>query len=355
LNRVEEKVDSHPGIKIETLIQIMQQQYGIENASIRFLFRGWGGDCYEAEIHTGERFFLKLHDRNTGFDLAASSRAFYLPLMYQLFNRGILTNIPHPIPTLKGELSVPASSGELVITNFIEGKVVGFGVLPEPVLAELARMVGVLHRNKPQLKFKQPFIERFEILSRRDFSTLFDDLEAITPADREGQRKLLDVLSPQKTTILSAWEQLNELKLFVRNLNNSMVICHTDLHGANLIMDDQSTLYILDWENAMIAPLEHDMIFFAGESNFWEVFWPQYTRQFGEARLNCEILRFYYFRRSLEDVLGLALRILKGDGCEDRDQSDLGYLVDCLDGLSSIDKTIKEIREGGKQIGINLV
>ena len=55
----------------------------------------------------------------------------------------ILPHIPHPVLTREGAFSLQIDSCELVITNFIEGQVVGFGALPEPVLACLAEMVGI--------------------------------------------------------------------------------------------------------------------------------------------------------------------------------------------------------------------
>ncbi len=344
-----------PSIGTKNLIEILQKEYGITIAQFSYLQRGWGGDCYLIECATREHLFLKIHNETTSFDTAASSRSFYLPLMYQLHAKGILQNIPHPIPTLKGELSLSVSSFELVITNFIEGHVIGFGVLPANILAKLAEQVGILHRSRTLLSFNHPFIERFEIIPDDDFLNLFDMLNDLTIENRAGQLQLGGVLLPQKNTIYYGLDNLKAAQDYARNAHAPKVICHTDLHGANLMTDNKDTLYILDWENAMIAPMEHDMIFFAGESNFWEVFWPHYTSRFGDAKIDCELLRFYFYRRSLEDIIGIALRILKGDDNEDRDQSDLSDLVECLAGLESIEETIFNVRRVGQQNGMDVV
>jgi hypothetical protein len=348
-------MDIEPSIDTEHLIRVIRQQYGINTRNLNFLQRGWGGDCYSIESANGGLYFLKVYEQATRFDTAAKSRAFYLPLMDQLYEGEILTNSPYPIHTVDGKLSVFWEFGEIVITNYIHGEVVGFGELPENIFVELAELVGILHRSTTQLSFEHPFTERFEIIPEGDFIQIFKSLTSVTNTDREGRQLLQDVLLPQKTIILKTLEKLKASQKIVKTIKKTMVICHTDLHGANLMIGEGDTLFILDWENAMIAPLEHDMIFFAGESRFFDVFWPRYANQYRKARINLDLLRFYYYRRCLEDVLGITRRVMMGDGMVDRDRSDLKNLVDTLVGLESIDSTISQIREGCIQHGIDFL
>ena len=329
----------------DKLILAVQQGYGVDLKKVEFLLRGWGGDCYQAEIENGERYFLKLHDEANYMGIAATSRPFYLPLMHQLHHKNILPHIPHPVLTCKGAFSLPIDHHELVITNFIEGQVVGFGKLPEPILGQLAKMVGILHHSRSQLECRYPFIEQFEIGFEMDLVNSFDTVESISSDDRPGKQLLRQTLLPHKDEVLANLHQLKELQTSVRLIDKPKVICHTDLHGANLITDNRNNLYILDWENALIAPMEHDMIFFAGEENFWEIFWPNYTRQFSEPRINSEILRFYFYRRTLEDIAGFVLRILQGEGSPERDREDIGWLRGCLGEFDQIENTISNIRE----------
>jgi thiamine kinase-like enzyme len=107
--------------------------------------------------------------------------------------------------------------------------------------------------------------------------------------------------------------------------------------------DAGGNLYLLDWENAMIAPPEHDMIFFAGENNFAEIFWPNYIRQFPAAGIDCEILRFYFYRRALEDIADFILRILRGNNSPERDQQEIEWLVGCITGMAQIENTVSRL------------
>jgi spectinomycin phosphotransferase len=169
-------------------------------------------------------------------------------------------------------------------------------------------------------------------------------LTAISTKDTPGKQLLRQTLLPRWNEILDYLQHLKKLQARVRSLDQTMVICHTDLHGANLMLDDNDNLYILDWENALIAPPEHDMIFFAGEINFWKVFWPKYTRHFQQPSLDGDLLSFYYYRRGLEDVAGFGFRILQREGGEERDREDIDWLRGNLAGLAEIEKTVADIQ-----------
>jgi len=332
-----------PGIKKEELVRAVQQGYEIDIASLEFLLRGWGGDCFQVESPGGEHYFLKLHEDASYMGIAVTSRPFYLPLMHQLHSKNILPHVPHPVPTREGEFSLAMGTREIVMTNWIEGEMVGFGELPAPLLERLAKLVGILHGSRSRLEFEHPFVERFEFDFASDLSAALVALDTL-PANRSaGIQSLKETILPQRQVLLSALQYLRELREKVRSLDKPMVICHTDLHGGNLMTDAHDNLYILDWENALIAPPEHDMIFFAAEENFWDVFWPEYTRHFEGHSLEGDLLLFYFYHRALEDIAGLVLRILRGDGGDARDRQDIKWLRGNLENLVQIDKTVAAI------------
>jgi hypothetical protein len=339
----------------EKFIRAIQQGYGLDIGNLEFLLRGFGGDCFRADTPNGERYFLKLHDPVNNQMMAASSRAFYLPLMHQLHAKEILPHIPHPLPTLDDALSLRIGANEMVITNFIAGKLVGFGELPEPILAQLAELVGILHASRAKLEFEHPFIEKFEVVFEQDLLQSFDTLAVLGISATPGQQLLRDIILPQQAQIVAHLGQLKELQAyaigtyaksgFAKSREKPMVVCHTDLHGGNLMTDGEGNLYILDWENAMIAPPEHDMIFFAGETGFFETFWPHYARHFKGANLDLELLRFYFYRRGLEDVADFILRILRRVDSPERDQQETKWMIGCLEGLEQIETTVSGLKQ----------
>jgi len=338
-------MDHQHKIALEEIILAVQKGYGIELENLEFLLRGWGGDCYAAETREGKRYFLKLHDEANYMGIAVTSRPFYLPLMDQLHAKGILPHIPHPVATKTGALSLGIDAHELVVTNYIDADLVGFGELSEPILAQLAELVGILHRSCSQLEFEHPLIEQFEFAFKAELIDSFERVAAITSKDRIGKQLLRQTFLPYTKEVQNALQYFQALQEQVRTTQKPKVICHTDLHGGNLMTDQQGNLYILDWENAMIAPPEHDLFFFAGAKNFWDVFWPRYSSRYEAASIDCDILTFYFYRRVLEDIAGFVLRILQGEGSEERDRADIDWLKGNFEELGQIDDTVAKIRE----------
>jgi spectinomycin phosphotransferase len=338
-------MDKEPAIGTENLIKTIQEEYGLEVAALRFLLRGWGGDCYLAETRSGTHYFLKLHDPDNYIGVAALSMDFYLPLIDQLHGKGILPQIPHPLPTRNGAFYLNVGPQVLVITNYIEGEDVGFGKISKPILMKLADMVGILHSSTPRLKFEHPFIEKYETSFVPKLMKSLNELEGVQPGVRPGVQLLRESIQPWIEQLNKYIDWLLSLQIQVKSEDKSMVVCHTDLHGGNLRQDDQGNLYLLDWENAMIAPQEHDMIFFTGDAETWDTFWQIYRGHFDLISLDSDTLAFYFYRRGLEDVAGLVFRIMAGDGDDAQDRSNVDWLVDCLEGLTNVEDTVAKILE----------
>lgn len=336
-------MEKEPAISSENMIQAIKNAYGIEIETLRFLFSGWGGDCYFGSTHKEESYFLKLHDPDEYIGVAPVSMGFYLPLMHQLHTKRILPHIPQPLPTHDGGFFLEIESQVLVITNYIQGETIGFGRLPDQTLIELAEMVGLLHSSMPKLEFEHPFIEGFQTPFVPELMKSLDELEETSSTERMGINKLRGLVLSQRTLLQKSLERLAGLRLLAKAADPPMVICHTDLHGGNLMRNDQGTLYLLDWENAMIAPREHDMIFFTEDHQVWDSFWSTYSRHFDQVSLDSDLLAFYLYRRSLEDVAGFVFRIMEGNGSQDRDLDDLKWLVGCLAGLDKLETTVSGI------------
>ena len=81
------------------------------------------------------------------------------------------------------------------------------------------------------------------------------------------------------------------------------VICHRDFGGLNLILDDAGEVAaILDWEQAVVGPREHD-VWIAAEGNQLEAFLDEY----GAHDLDLDHLEYALLARALRD---LAARVL---------------------------------------------
>jgi hypothetical protein len=306
---------TEPVIDKTALVETVRREYGLHIERLTFVPVGWVAHCYIADCAT-----------------------------WQLCSKRILPHIACPIRTRDRQFTVRFENHLLILFDFIEGKTVGFDGLSDDILVKLARLIGILHKSTSQIKVEHPFYERFDIVFENDLVNGLDVLAGITSGDRNGKQELWNLLLPRKDEILGYLNRLKELQTLAKGTGKEMVVCHTDLHGENLMMDDQENLYILDWEGAMIAPPEHDLFFFAWDDHFWNLFLPNYEREFGPLSLDSNVFGFYYYRRNLEDLTAWIVRILYHNTDEEQDQADLRWVVeDCISGWPYLETTIRGI------------
>ena len=330
---------------MEALTRRLHQEYEINIENLTLVHKGFVGYCYIVHCANSDRYFLKLYDDSRLGRINASRLDFYLPLTWSLHHKGILPNVPYPIETRNGDLKAEFEGQPLVLFNFIDGKMVGWeDPLPDDVFVKLAGLVGIFHRSTPEIGIELDCIEDFGIPFEDDMINGLNALENITSRDSWGKQELKKLLLPRRDEILGYLDRLKELQKVARIMDKDKVLCHTDLHGGNLMINDQGDLYILDWEGALIAPPEHDLFFCAWEDRFVDMFLPNYQREFGPAELDSKVFGFYYYRRNLEDLTDWIVRILYENADDEQDRRDLeGIVEDCVSGWQYFEDTISKI------------
>jgi len=325
---------TEPALDRDALRRQLLSAYGLSATAFTFVPTGWMSSCYNVICAGGVRVFVKLQPTNCAQPVAASCPEFYLPLTRGLHDTGLLTTIAYPLPTSRGDLWVQWGDWRIIVNNFIDGHVVGLNGVTDGVLGQLAAMVGRLHRSLPALDLPVAFRDRleipFEAALRTALATLGEFAEGATP----GQLGLRDLLVPCKDELMGYLHLLETVRADVEASGLPQpVICHTDLHGENLMVDGVGRLYILDWEGAILAPREQDLFAFVGGSQFQDVFLPAYEAEGGPLVLHEDLLAFYGLRRHLEDLTDWILLILAGRSGAEKDAADLLATEDCLMGL----------------------
>ena len=325
-----------------TLRTLLQRDYGITARSLAYRAAEWSVGGFSITTEDGHRSYLKVQDAHP-WTFAASSRDFYLPLIRELHRRAILRHISYPLPTQDGRLWTTHGPYALVLFNAIEGVTVGHQGMSDAVVSELAGLIGRLHTCAVHRRLSHPLIETFAV-TFRDVLLSAISTDAGTGS---GSDALREALRPRPEEIRAGLERLAALKRRLQQASPQMVVCHTDLHGDNLMRGSDGQLYILDWDNALVAPREHDLFFFAGDERFAQVFAPAYEAVAGPIRMSSDALRYYTYRRGLEDIADYVVRIARGDGDDDRDRRDLADVLKILDDLQEVEATVAAIEARG--------
>ena len=83
----------------------------------------------------------------------------------------------------------------------------------------------------------------------------------------------------------------------------SYVICHADLHAANLIRDSAGHVFVIDWDEVMLAPKERDFIFLRHPQA--EAFFQGY----GQREIDWILLTYYLWERVVQDLIECAQNV----------------------------------------------
>lgn len=91
----------------------------------------------------------------------------------------------------------------------------------------------------------------------------------------------------------------------IQEQSPACVLCHSDIHGGNVLIDKNGAIYIVDWDEPIMAPKERDLMFIGGGvGNVWnnpheeEFFYKGY----GKAEIDRRILAYYRHERIVEDI-----------------------------------------------------
>ena len=90
-----------------------------------------------------------------------------------------------------------------------------------------------------------------------------------------------------------------------RDAQFDLVVTHSDAPG-NVLQDANGTIYLVDWDEILLAPAERDTWFLIEDVRFMQ----GYRTRFPSYAVNDLAFRFYLHNRYFEDLLGYLEEIL---------------------------------------------
>ena len=105
----------------ESIAQTVQQDYGLSIERLTLLPQGEVAHNFIAEEADGQCYLVKLLGPSGAARRSAARLDFYLPLMWELYTKGLFRNLPRPVRTKRGDFCTQVDGWSLVVFSFIEG------------------------------------------------------------------------------------------------------------------------------------------------------------------------------------------------------------------------------------------
>jgi spectinomycin phosphotransferase len=299
----------------EQIIVCLRDAYGLAITEITFL--PLGADAYAAVYRAttsdGTPYFVKLKRRN--FDPISVEVPKFLA------DIGI-PQIIAPLTSTSGELSAQLGEYDVILYPFVEGQNGWNVALSDSQWKIYGQTLKHIHSLKlPQALADRIPRERYSPYWRERVRAFQAQVETTDFADPVAAA-MANFLKEKRRDIRYLVQRAEDLGKVLQNQATFDVLCHSDIHLGNLLINDE-TFYIIDWDQPILAPKERDLMFIGGgigngrysPEQEETLFYPGY----GQTEIDPVALAYFRYERIVQDFAAYSEEILLTDGdSEDR-------------------------------------
>src|SRR5437764_15386246 len=303
-----------PSIAEEQLRACLQDQHDLYPVTLEFLPRGldYNAGVYRVVSEQGAAYLLKV-----------TSRPLYEPrcLVPRYLNEQGITSVVAPIPTRSGALWTQLEEWTVIVYPFIDGDTSLTGMTNEQ-WKEVGIILKRIHQVMlPPFGFESLRKETFDPTEYTRWVRTFEDQHLHSRHDGSGSSRALraDWVAHQ-STIHTAVASLEKLAEVLQRRAGPYVISHADLHAANLLRDHAGHVFVIGWDEVMLAPKERDFIFIREPQA--DAFWEGY----GQTEIDWVALTYYLWERVVQDLIACTQDVCFRDNLGEETRADIARL-----------------------------
>jgi spectinomycin phosphotransferase len=308
-----------PEFPDEAIIACLRSDYQLRNPQVEFLPLGvdQNSAVYRAVDGGQSNYFVKL--RRGLFNETSVTLPRYLS------EQG-LHQIIAPLKTRTGKLWANLDDFTVILYPYIEGRN-GYEIdLSDHHWVELGKTLQRIHSTVlPEAIKGKIKRETYSPQTRDTVKRHLAQIEQDSPMDPVSDI-LLAFLKSKRDEILDLVERTERCAQALQENPPAQVLCHSDLHAGNILIDGNDALYIVDWDDPIYAPKERDLMFpgggqgFRGHTALEEE--ALFYQGYGPARIDQAALAYYRYERIIQDISAFCDQIFTSDEtCGDREQT----------------------------------
>jgi spectinomycin phosphotransferase len=277
------------------IIAILQKYYGI---TIQTIHRFPGGADINAFVYKADAklnsYFVKLkYGHYNKINLS----------IVNLLHNANISEIIFPILTCEGNLFQHDTDFSVIVYPFIPASNGFVQKLTTNQWKNLGQALRKIHEiSIPDFIAQQIRKENYSNKWREIVRSFYTKIEPVVSDDK--------ITTEFKLYFTANIDKINRLVDSAERLSKNIapdenyVLCHSDIHAGNILITDDS-IYIIDWDEPILAPKERDLMFIGGGvGSVWNN--PQEVDYFyagyGKTNINKAILAYYRCERIIEDI-----------------------------------------------------
>jgi spectinomycin phosphotransferase len=285
-----------PDLPDAAIAETLSDRYGLAVTALEFLPIGNDATAwaYRVAADDGAAYFLKV--RRGEVSLAS------LRIPRFLREAGV-TQVVAPLPARDGALSAPLDGYSLILYPFVAGRVGMDAGLAPAQWTELGAALRRIHAIRLPADLagqaaREAFVPPWAGMVRR----LDAQIAAADGFDDPHRRALAAFWRPRCAAIAAIVAEAEELGRALRSDPPPFVLCHADIHTANVLLDAEGGLRIVDWDGVILAPIERDLMFVLGDGAERSADEAAFFRGYGEAAVNLTALAYYRREWVVQDI-----------------------------------------------------
>jgi spectinomycin phosphotransferase len=298
-----------PKVAEEQLRACLQNQYDLSPVTLDFLPLG-------LDYHAG--VYRVVSEQGTAYLLKVTSGPLYEPrclVPRYLKDQGV-TSVVAPIPLKSGALWTHLAEWTVTVYPFLDGETNWTGMTDEQW-----KEVGTIFRQIHQVTLPSVGFEtvRKETFDPAEYARWLRIIETRLAQGRDeasiSQHMLRSSWLTHQSTIHATIASLERLGDVLQKRTLPYVICHADLHPANLLRDPAGHVFVIDWDEVMLAPKERDFLFVETNptNDQGRLSAPPFFQGYGQQEIDWIALTYYRYERVVQDLIACAQEVFFRD------------------------------------------
>jgi len=294
-----------PNLSDAAICDCLGERYGLAVADLKFLPIGNDTNAwvYRISAQDGQAYFVKIRRGPVYLPSLAVPR--------YLRDQGI-TQVLAPLPARMRELWQPAGDFVLDVYPFIDGRTGMAAGLTDHQWTELGTVLQRIHASRIAAELAGR-VERESFVPK--FGGVVAQVQAALDAGRFEkpiEKELAAVWQRQRTAIQQLAQRAQALGQRLQGRPLELVLCHTDFHTNNVMVDRDNRLWIVDWDAPLLAPKERDLKFVVGPepSTPMDQHVQLFLQGYGPVAIDTTAMAYFWHEWALQDIGEYGERII---------------------------------------------